>query len=149
MYNAPEGGVGHPLRHTANQTTMKNYFLATILFCAVLLTGCVTTNVTPLNNKSYTPLEPADVVLYLDEADIPGPYEKVAILYARGDYTLTDEAQMFDKVRKRAAKLGANGVLIQRIKEPNTGDKVARVFLGTEADRRGEMIAIYVIPPQS
>lgn len=128
---------------------MKKYFIHTVSLWAILLTGCVTTNVTPLNNKRYTPLEPADVVLYLDEADIPQPFEKVAILYAKGDYTLTDEAQMFNKVRKQAAKLGANGVLIQRIKEPSTGDKVARVFLGTEADRRGEMIAVYVIPARS
>ena len=124
---------------------MKTILFPVVALSTVLIAGCVSTSVTPLNNKRYTPVTPADVVLYLDEADIPGSYEKVAVLYARGDHAWTDEDQMFGKVRKKAAELGANGVLIQRIKEPTTGDKVARVFLGTDADRRGEMVAIYVV----
>ena len=128
---------------------MKNTLLVLFIVFSWLLTGCVTTSVVPLNSHKYTPLKPADVVLYLDEDDIPGSYEKVAVLYAKGDYVWTDESQMFKKVRKKAAGLGANGVLIQRIKEPNTGDKVAKVFLGIEANRKGEMIAIHVYPAKS
>jgi hypothetical protein len=125
---------------------MKHTISTLPLFVAMLLAGCVSTNVTPLNNKKYVPIQPAEVVIYLDEADVPGAYEKVAIMYARGDYALTDESQMLKRVRKKAADLGANGVLVQRIQEPKTGEKVAQVFLGTEADRSAELIAIFVLP---
>ena len=56
--------------------------------------------------------------------------------------------RLFKKARKKAAKIGANGLLVQRIKEPNTGDKVAHALIGTEAKRRGEMVAIYVKRPR-
>lgn len=120
--------------------------LQTSTICALLLTGCVSTSVTSLNNKPYPPLQPSQVVLYLDEADIPGEYEKVAILYSRADHNLTNENKMLKNARKKAAKIGANGLLLKRLKEPNTGDRVAQVLLGTQADRRGEMVAIYVLP---
>ena len=87
-------------------------------------------------------------MLYLDPADIPGAYEKIAIMYASGDHLLTNESHMLRQARKKAAKIGANGILLQRLTEPGTGDKVARVILGTEADRKGEVIAIFVQPPR-
>lgn len=112
--------------------------------CLTVLTSCVTTSVTRLSSSNYPRLHPDQVVIYLNEEDIPGKYEKIAIIYAEGDYELTDEAQMYDKVRKEAAKLGANGVLQRGIKDPSTGAKVANAFLGTGANRKSEMIAIYV-----
>lgn len=127
---------------------MKTNYFVSLGFCLTLMSGCVTTNVTPLNNKHYAPVEPEEVVLYLDAADIPGVYEKIAIMYASGDHLLTNQSRMFRKVRKKASQMGANGLLLQQLKEPNTGDKVARAVLGTEADRKGELIAIYVKPPQ-
>jgi len=115
-----------------------------VIALAASAIGCVTTSVAPLNNKAYAPIHPDEVTVFLEEDDIPGEYEKVALLYSRGDYAWTDEARMFKKARKKAAKIGANGLLVQRIKEPNTGDKVAHALIGTEAKRRGEMVAIYV-----
>jgi hypothetical protein len=47
-------------------------------------------------------------------------------------------------MRKKAAELGANGVLLQQVVEPTKGAKVANAFLGTSANRKGESVAIYV-----
>ena len=115
-----------------------------IAVAAILLSGCITTSVTPLSGKTYPPIHEDAVTIYLSEEDIPGDYEKVAIIYAKGDYASTDEAMMFKSVRKKAAKLGANGVLLQGVTEPSTGAKVAQAFLGTGANRRGELVAIFV-----
>lgn len=120
--------------------------LTYLLFSSLLLAACVSTNVTSLSTGTYPPLQPEQVVIYLQEEDVPGPYEKIALIHARGDYATTDERAMFKQVRKRAARLGANGVLLQRVKEPGTGEKVAHHILGIGADRRGEMIAIWVEP---
>lgn len=121
-------------------------FPLSLLLCPLLLAACVTTSAVPLDGTDRPPLDPDAVVVYLDEADVPGAYEKVALIYAEGDYALTDEAKLFRKVRKRAARLGANGVLVQEVKEPGTSAKVAHVVLGVQAERRAEMIAIYVTP---
>lgn len=120
-----------------------------VFMVAGLVAGCVSTNVTTLTNKSYAPVHPDDVVIYLDEADIPGKYEKVALMYSEGDHNWTSESDMLKDARKQAGKAGANGVLLQRIKEPGTGAKVAQAMIGTEANRHGEMIAIYVLPEAS
>lgn len=126
---------------------MKKAFA--VLIPALLLFGCITTSVTPLSGRSYPPVNESEVVIYLQEDDIPRSFEKIAVIYARGDYSLTDEAHMIKKVRRKAAKLGANGVLLHEIKEPSTGAKVAKAILHTEANRKGEMIAIYVTPPDA
>lgn len=113
---------------------------------ASLMAGCVSTNVTPLSNKRYSPVQPDEVVIYLDEADVPGAYEKVALMYSEGDHFWTDASDMFKDVRKEAGRMGANGVIVRRVKEPGTGAKVAQAVIGTEANRQGELIAIYVLP---
>ena len=120
---------------------------ALVAVVAIALAGCITTSVTPLSGKTYPPLHADEVTIYLREADIPSEYEKVAIIYAKGDYATTDEAQMLKAVRKKAAKLGANGVLLEEVTEPSTGAKVANHFLGTGANRKGELVAIYVKRP--
>lgn len=127
-------------------TTMKRVFVLFVVTVSVALTGCISTSVAPLTGKTYPAVHADEVTIYLRDDDIPGAYEKIAIIYARGDYALTDEAQMFKSVRKKAAKLGANGVLLQEVSEPGTGAKVANHLLGTGADRKGELVAIYVKP---
>ncbi|HUF08238.1 MAG TPA: hypothetical protein VMO47_02880 [Rhodothermales bacterium] len=53
---------------------------------------------------------------------------------------------MLENARKKAGKLGVNGLLVRRMKEPGTGAKVAQAIVGTELNRRGELVAIWVIP---
>ena len=112
----------------------------------LLFAGCVTASSTRLDSQVYPPIHPDQVTIYLDEADIPGEYEKVALITLRGNYQATDEAKMFRKARKEAAKLGANGVLVQEVRDPSTGAKVAAALIGVGGDRKGEVIAIYVPP---
>lgn len=126
----------------------KSTATALLLSLFLVLSGCITTSVTPLTGRTYPPVHPDDVVIYVRETDVPAEYEPVALIYARGDYASTDEAMMFKSVRKKAAKLGANGVLLQDVDEPSTGAKVAHHFFGLGADRKGELLAIYVRPAE-
>ncbi len=114
------------------------------LLAVLVLAGCVQTQATLLSNQKYPPIEPDDVVIYMSEDDIPGDYEKVAIIHAQGETDFTNESQMLKAMRKRAAKVGANGVLLPAIDEPSTGAKIAGAVLGVSTERRGETLAIYV-----
>ena len=113
----------------------------------VLLAGCVTANVAPLSDRAYAPVAPENVIVYLDEDDVPDDHEQVAIIYLEGDYAATDRAKMIRKARKEAAEVGANAIVLTRMKEPSTGAKVAQAVVGTTANRRAEVIAIYVPAP--
>ena len=111
---------------------------------SMMLTGCVQTSATMLSSKEFPPLTPEEVTIYLSEEDIPADYEKVAILNATGSTAYTNEQQMYEAMKKRAAKVGANGILHQQIKEPSQGAKIAGALFGTGTNRKAEMIAIYV-----
>lgn len=117
----------------------------TVALLTLVLGGCVVTSVTPLSNKQYDPVSPDQVVIYLDETDIPGEFEKLAIINAKGESSWTDEKQMYERARKDAAKIGANGILVEQVKEPSAGAKIAGAFLGTGSQRTGTMIAIRVL----
>lgn len=123
---------------------MKKKPLLSIILLCLISVSCVSTNSTMLSSKSYAPVTPEEVSIYLDEEDIPGDFERIAIINAKGSSSMTTESQMYEAVRKEAAKLGANGVLHAKLDEPGTGAKIAGALLGTGTNRRGEMVAIFV-----
>lgn len=126
---------------------MKTARYATFLLAmtALLFLGaCVSTQATMLSGSARPPITEDQVKIYRTADQIPGRYEEVALLTSAGDYSMTNEAEMFASMRKKAAALGANGVLLQQVVEPTTGAKVANAFLGTSANRKGESVAIFV-----
>jgi len=54
------------------------------------------------------------------------------------------EEKIYEKAREKAAEIGANGVLHQKIEEAGTGERVAAAFFGTSSDTDAKMIAIHV-----
>lgn len=110
----------------------------------LVVAGCVRTSLTRLGRTAYPPTVPDSVRIYLEEGDVPGPYEKLALIQASGESNWTTTEQMFDRVREEAATVGANGVLVEGVDEPSAGAKVAGAFLGTGSQRAGRMVAIYV-----
>lgn len=115
-----------------------------VALSAVFLAGCVTASVSRLDNTQRPPLETSEVTIYLEEDDIPGEFEKMAVIDISGTSGWTDEEQLYNKAREEAAKIGANGVLFESLEEAGTGEKVASALFGTGADNDAKMIAIYV-----
>lgn len=121
---------------------MKKLLLGT-LFLMLVANGCVATQATMLRPAAqYGPVNPAQVQVFLREGDIKTPYEKVAIIYAQGEATMTDEVQMIAAAKEKAAQIGANGVVLSKIDEPSAGAKVAGMIFGVGVMRRGEVIGI-------
>lgn len=115
---------------------------------AVFLSGCVTTNATMLGEPVATvvPVDPRGVAFYRTADQVPRRYREVALLHSAGDTAYTDEAAMFDSMRKKAAKLGANAIILDAMSEPTAATKVAAAFLGAPSTRKGKAIAVYVEP---
>ena len=118
--------------------------IVALLCLMATLTGCVTTTATMLSQDQHPPLTPAEVTIYLSEEDVPRKFDKIALMHSAGESTWTNESMMLEALRNKAAKLGANGVLVPQIKEASNGAKVAAAFLGTTTNRRGEAVAIWV-----
>ncbi len=120
------------------------------LALACLLAGCVAVNSTQLGALTQRPvLQPQEVVIYRTASQVRGRYDEVALLNATGSSGYTNENGMVEAMRKRAAQLGANGVILDAISEPSAGAKVAAAIFGVSAERKGKALAIYVYPADS
>lgn len=112
----------------------------------VASTACVSTNAAVLNSSlSLTPLAcPEAVQVFTDSSKVGRPYTEVALLNSSGDNDMTSESGMIRSQQKKAAQLGANGIILGQMKDASTGAQVAQAFLGTSANRKGRSVAIYI-----
>ena len=92
------------------------------------------------------PFRPEVIVFYRTPDQVPGEYEEVAKLRSKGNYAYTDDEDMYASIRKRAAALGANAVLLRTVKEPDTAARISYVLIGSPANRRVEALAIFIHP---
>ncbi|MEI6614793.1 MAG: hypothetical protein WCL37_07835, partial [Chrysiogenales bacterium] len=128
---------------------MKKLFVwLAVVFIIVQFAACVHTNTTVLNAANIRePIDPVDVIIYTTASRVPGDYEEIALLNSKADSASSNEAQMFKSMRKKAAKLGANAIILDAVSEPTVGAKIAAAILfGTGAERKGKALAVYVIP---
>ncbi len=127
--------------------------VAAVAIAAVCLTACVSTNATMLGASATgaKPVamvtDPAAIAIYRTPDQVPGKYTEVALLNSTGDSNYTTEKGMFKSMRKQAAKVGANGIILDNVKEPGSGAKVAAAIFGVSAQRKGQSIAIVVEKP--
>ena len=117
-------------------------------FVVLAMAGCVRTAVTPFATGPRYPALPLDsVVVYTDPAAVPGTFEQLAIVSAKGDFTLYEEADLVRALRKEAGELGANGLLLAGVRSPSGTQRVVGVLFGGEHGlRRGQAVAIRVRP---
>jgi hypothetical protein len=120
------------------------YRMMLLLGVVALVSGCVSARATMLNpGRTYAPVPESEVRIYTSEAQLPEGCERVALIHAEGNARNTNRPQLLNAARRRAGKVGANGLLIREVLEPSTSTAVASVVFGTPADRRGEMIGVY------
>jgi hypothetical protein len=124
----------------------------------VLLAGCASSHV--MVGKARPPIPPQDVQVYFQP---PPKYEQIAMLDTSSSHSFSFTAQgktdkVIERLKVEAAKLGANGVLIQGIGDRPSGSvgigfgaasSNTGVGLGSSSasyQKAGSGIAIYVAP---
>lgn len=84
-----------------------------LILLALVLAGCATSHM--LTGTPRAPIDPSQVRIY--HGPPPVPYEEIAILQTRSGGLTYGEQNKIDsvmrKLREEAARLGANGVLLQ------------------------------------
>jgi len=127
----------------------KRVLFIAVLFLLVILTmNCVSTQAVRLGSGPYRPEVPWNQVIVYRTADqVPGKYEEVALISAKGDSLWTEEEQMYKEMKKKAGKLGANAIILDAMSEPSQATQVVSYWLlGVGGQRRGKALAIYVLP---
>jgi hypothetical protein len=120
-----------------------------VCVCLVAL-ACVKTRSVNLGESlagARAPVPWQNVAVYRTADQVPGKYQEVALLVSKGDTLWSNEKQMWNSMKRRAGKLGANAVILDAMTEPSAGAKLASVvLLGVGGSRHGKALAIYVLP---
>lgn len=123
--------------------------ILSILSIALAASACfprVSTKATPLDpSLRLAETCPDGVKLYETPGDVEQPYSRVALINSTGEVKYSDEAEMFASMREEAAGVGANGIILGDIQEPNAITKVAADVAKTDVVRKGKAMAIYVV----
>ena len=113
------------------------------LLAVLALAGCVSTNAVQLGQPNqYPPVQPEAVQVFQKESDVKVDFDKVAIIHAEGDYTFVNDEKMINAMKKKAAKLGANAIIIEEFKDPSTVEKIADAVIGVGGEKKGKVLAI-------
>ena len=111
----------------------------------ILLCACVSTNASLIDPSVHLARTcPAGIKLYTTPERVGQPYREVAILNAKGESNWSDEEDMIESMRDKAAELGANGIILSGIDEPSALTKVIGQVAKTGSQRKGKALAIYV-----
>lgn len=113
---------------------------------AVSCIACVSTSAVRLGVAvARPPVAWQNVAVYQAAADVPGAYVEVAMMVSTGESLMTNEAQMWRSMQKKAGEMGANAIILDAMTEPKSAAKIASAFLGVGgAQRKGKAVAVYV-----
>jgi hypothetical protein len=100
-------------------------------------------------NRNYAPVPEDSVHVYLATDTVPATCERYALINAEGDADLTNESQMLQAAKRRAGKIGANAIQVLATRDPSTGTRIASVVFGTNANRKGQLLAFRCSEPQT
>ena len=115
---------------------------------ALALAGCASPSGTTASGDRPA-LRPADVVFYASEAEVPGEYEVVEVLVppadvARAGSGYDASAAVERYARRRAAALGANGVLVVTTAEAGSEARAVAAVRNGYTLKENDMVAIFV-----
>lgn len=113
---------------------------------ALVLGACTSTRAVLLGDSGpYPAVHEHDVRIFLNEDDVDGEFERIALVTARSDASWADEGDLIRALRKRAARLGADALILGEVRDPTTLERVAEVLTDYEAQRRARGVAIRLL----
>jgi hypothetical protein len=119
--------------------------LPAFLASAILVCACVSTNAALIDpSVQLARTCSAAIRLYTTPDRVGQPYREVALLNAKGESNWSDEGDMIQSMRDKAAEVGANGIILKGIDEPSALTKVIGEVAKTGSQRKGNALAIYV-----
>jgi hypothetical protein len=110
-----------------------------------LASACVRTNAALIDPSVHLAPTCADAIrLYTSPDAVQQPYQQVALLNSSGEASWSNESGMIKSMRKKAAELGANGIILNFIDEPSALTKVVGAVAKTGTERKGRSMAVFI-----
>jgi hypothetical protein len=121
---------------------MKKLALIILMVFPLFTSACMNVSSIPLGTyESRLPANPDMVAVYLAEEDVPGDYKKIALIYAEEIIGYRSTGNMIQRVKVKAARAGANGIILNEINNvPDFSDMES----GPANKKQIKAIAIYV-----
>jgi hypothetical protein len=118
-----------------------------IAFGVLLASACgvrtQTTDLNPSSSRAATCDEAVDT--YTSRAQVPHDYYEIAWISAEGNSVYTSDGKITAQVRKKAAEVGANAIIVNDFKETDATAKVIGAALGSaSADAKVSALAVYM-----
>jgi hypothetical protein len=113
------------------------------LLLLVAATACVQVQSTTTSPIKYAPIEPNQVYVFQTEREVPGTYTSVGMIFTQAGSNFQNEGMQIDAAKKRAAKMGANGIILEGFTEPGGGTRIASAIFGIPSFRKGRVLAIH------
>lgn len=127
----------------STRSTLKYAAIAAAAVAATACGGIKVRNTVP--QHSFAPTCAEAVTVYKAFKDVPNNYYEVALITAEGNSVWTDDDEMLLRMRKRAASVGANGMVVDALGTSATTVQMIGAALGTgDADRKGRAVAIHM-----
>ena len=134
-----------PVQHWRQPSPSGANETPSLCAAAILLSACVSTNASLIDPTVHLARTcPAAIKLYTTPDRVGQPYREVAILNAKGESNWSDEEDVIESMRDKAAEIGANGIILGGIDEPSALTKVIGQVAKTGSQRKGKALAIYV-----
>ena len=129
---------------------MKKLFLMLIIgFFSFSLVACMATKAVRLGDHVSRPIiQWQQITVYRTADQVPARYDEIGLLMTTASTIWTSEKGMWNSMKKKAAKLGANAIILDAISEPSAGAKIAGAIFGIGINRKGKAVAIYVYPEE-
>ncbi len=109
------------------------------------LSGCVDTQVTRLEaGPARAARAPQDVAIYRSPAEVPRAFKAIALIDSSADTDLAGYGDIYESMRKKAAAVGANGIILGDQLEPSPLLRLAGEVLKGNTYRHGRATAVLV-----
>lgn len=111
------------------------------------LTACGTRSRIVATNPglSLSPTCADAVPVFADSERVPYDYYEVALITAEGNSVFVGNGDLLKSIRNQAARVGANGIVIDALGATHATVKVVGAALGSnDAERKGRAIAIWM-----
>ena len=84
------------------------------------------------------------VALHSTFDKIPAGYQEIALLTASGDWDGVSNTTLYQAQLKEAARLGANAIIVESLREASTLGKLIELRTGWSPQRQSSATAIYI-----
>lgn len=114
-----------------------------LLTVVMMLAACISTNAVQLGQPGqYAAVTPEEVKVFLTEEDVKADFDKVALINAEGNYNWATDEKLINAMKKKAAQLGANAIILGEFKDPSTVEKIADAVIGVGGEKKAKVLAI-------